>query len=67
MRGGIIELTTIVTLNDFDGVAKLRGNKCEKIDNVGKVSDLTRKGKVHKMRVIIKDNQIILVPRNTDN
>jgi hypothetical protein len=31
MRGGIIELTIIVTLDDFDGAAKLRGNRCEKI------------------------------------
>jgi hypothetical protein len=38
---------TVVTLNDFDGAAKLRGNKAEKLDNVRKVSDLTRKGKVH--------------------
>jgi hypothetical protein len=39
---------TIVTLDGFDGAAKLRGNKCEFFDNVGKVSDLTCKGKVHK-------------------
>jgi hypothetical protein len=45
--GGIVELTTVVTLDDFDGAAKLRGNKAEKLDNVRKVSDLTRKGKVH--------------------
>jgi hypothetical protein len=37
----------IVALDDFDGVAKLRRNKGEKYDNVGKVSDFTRKGKVH--------------------
>jgi hypothetical protein len=47
MGGGIVELTVIVTLDDFDGTAKLRGNKCEKFDNAGKVSDLTRKEKVH--------------------
>jgi hypothetical protein len=46
--GGIVELTIVVTLDDFDGATKLRGNKGKKIDNVGKVSDLTRKGKVHK-------------------
>jgi hypothetical protein len=29
--GGIVELMTIVTLDDFDGAAKLRGNRDEKI------------------------------------
>jgi hypothetical protein len=29
--GGIVELTTIVTLDVFDSAAKLRGNKDEKI------------------------------------
>jgi hypothetical protein len=29
MGGGIVELMTIVTLDDFDGVAKLHGNKGE--------------------------------------
>jgi hypothetical protein len=38
---------TIVTLDGFDGVAKLCENKGKKFDNVGKVSDLTYKGKVH--------------------
>jgi hypothetical protein len=45
--GGIIELMTVVTLDNLDGVAKLHGNKGKKIDNVGKVSDFTLKGKVH--------------------
>jgi hypothetical protein len=31
MRGGVIELTTIVTLDDFDGAAKLCGDISEKI------------------------------------
>jgi hypothetical protein len=47
MGGGIVELTTVVTLYDSDGAAKLRGNKGEKIDNVEKVSNLTCKGKVY--------------------
>jgi hypothetical protein len=46
--GGIVELTTIVTLDSFDGAVKLRGNKCDFFDNVGKMSDLMRKGKVNK-------------------
>jgi hypothetical protein len=31
MRGGVIELTTIVALYDFDGAAKLCGDISEKI------------------------------------
>jgi hypothetical protein len=27
--GGVVELTAVVTLDNFDGVAKLRGNKGE--------------------------------------
>jgi hypothetical protein len=45
-RGSVSELTTIVILDDFDGATKLCGDISEKIDNVGNVSDLTRKGKV---------------------
>jgi hypothetical protein len=46
-RGGIDELTAVVALNNFDGAAKLCGDKSEKIDNMEKVSDLTHKEKVH--------------------
>jgi hypothetical protein len=46
-RGGVVELTTIVALDDFDGATKLCGDISEKIDKVKKLSDLTRKGKVH--------------------
>jgi hypothetical protein len=46
-RGGIVELTTIVTLNNFDGVAKLCRDKGNFFDKVENVSDLTCKGKVH--------------------
>jgi hypothetical protein len=47
VRRGVIELTAIVTLDDFDGAAKLCGNISEKIGKVEKVLDLTHKGKVH--------------------
>jgi hypothetical protein len=33
---GVVELTTIVTLDDFDGATKLCGNKGEKIGQGGK-------------------------------
>jgi hypothetical protein len=44
---GVVELTAIVALNIFDGAAKLCVEKDKKIDKVEKVSDLTRKIKVH--------------------
>jgi hypothetical protein len=44
VRGGIIELTAIVALDGFDGVAKLCGDISDFFD---KVLDLTCKGKVH--------------------
>jgi hypothetical protein len=31
VRGGVIELTTIIALDDFDGVAKLCGDISEKV------------------------------------
>jgi hypothetical protein len=46
-RGSVIELTAIVALDCFDGAAKLCGDISKKCDKVEKVSDLTRKGKVH--------------------
>jgi hypothetical protein len=45
-RGNVIELTTIVSLDGIDGAAKLCEDK-RFFDKVEKVSDLTRKGKVH--------------------
>jgi hypothetical protein len=45
-RGGVVELTAVVTLNSFDGATKLCGDKGEKFDKVKKVSGLTHKGKV---------------------
>jgi hypothetical protein len=47
VRGGVIELTTIAALDDFDGVAKLCEDISDFFDKVEKVSDLTRKEKVH--------------------
>jgi hypothetical protein len=44
-RGGVIELTVVVALNNFDGAAKLCGDKGNFFDKVEKVSDLPRKEK----------------------
>jgi hypothetical protein len=46
-RGGVIELTTIVALDSFVGVAKLCEDISDFFDKVEKVSDLMRKEKVH--------------------
>jgi hypothetical protein len=47
VRGGVIKLTAIVTLDCFDGAAKLCGDISEKCNKVEKVLDLACKGKVH--------------------
>jgi hypothetical protein len=36
VRGDVVELTTIVALDDFDGAAKLCGDKSRKFDKVEK-------------------------------
>jgi hypothetical protein len=41
--------------------------KAKKFDKVEKVSDLTRKEKVHKMGVVINNDQVVFVARNTNN
>jgi hypothetical protein len=47
-RGSIVELTTIVAQDNFIGMTKLCEDISEKFDKVGKVSNLTHKGKVHR-------------------
>jgi hypothetical protein len=44
----VVEFVTIVTLNTLDGDTKLGANIGKKIVRVEKVSDLRRKGNVHK-------------------
>jgi hypothetical protein len=44
-RGGVIELTVVVALNNFDGAAKLCRDKGNFFDKVEKVSDLPSKEK----------------------
>jgi hypothetical protein len=46
-RGGIVKITTVVTMDSFDGATKLCGDKGKKIVEVEKVSYLTHKRKVH--------------------
>jgi hypothetical protein len=46
-RGGVVKLMTVVALNNFDGAAKLCGDKGDFFDKVENMSDLAHKGKVH--------------------
>jgi hypothetical protein len=56
-RGRVVELMTIVTLDDFDGAVKLCGDISETIWQSGKGErfNIQRKSP-HKMGVVIKDN-----------
>ena len=45
MEGGVIELTAVITLDGLNGVAELSGHPGKE---VGKVSDLARKGNVQE-------------------
>jgi hypothetical protein len=48
--GGVVKLTTVVTLDNFDGAVKLRGNKGQKIGQSGKsVRFHTQRKDPHKM------------------
>ena len=46
--GGVIELTTIITLNCLNSATKLSENVGEKLERHEKVSDLRRRGKDHR-------------------
>jgi hypothetical protein len=46
--GGVIELTTIVTLDSLNSGAELSSYIRKKRESVENVSDLRRKGKVHE-------------------
>jgi hypothetical protein len=45
MGGGVIKLTTIVTLDDLDGEAKLCGHPSEEVKNHGESIRLRTQGK----------------------
>jgi hypothetical protein len=55
--GGVVKFMIVVTLDNFDGAAKLCENRGKKIGQSGKSVrfHVQRKGS-HKMRAIIKDN-----------
>ena len=66
--GRIVEFTTIVTLHTFDGGAKLRGNKREKMRKGGEGVGFQTKGeRPQVVRAIIKDSEVIFKTRHTRN
>jgi hypothetical protein len=66
--GGVIKLTTIVTLDSLDGEAKLRGHPSEEVKNHGESIRLRTQGKSPRiMRKIIDHHKIVIISRNTDD
>jgi hypothetical protein len=66
--GGVIKLTTIVTLDGLDGEAELCGHPSEEVKECGKSIRLRTQGKSPRiMRKIIDHHKIILIARNTDD
>jgi hypothetical protein len=67
-RGGVIKLTTIVTLDGLDGEAKLCGHPSEEVKKREKSIRLRTQGKSPRiMREIIDHHKIVLIAINTDN
>jgi hypothetical protein len=68
VRGGVVELTTIVALDDFDGVVKLCGDINKKIgQRKESVRFNAQRKSPYKMEAIIKNNQTIFITRNANN
>jgi hypothetical protein len=66
--GGVVKLTTIVTLDGFDGEAELCGHPSEEVKNRGESIRLRMQGKSPRiMRKIIDHHKIVLISRNTDD
>jgi hypothetical protein len=66
--GGVIKLTTIVTLDGLDGEAELCEHPSEEVKERGKSIRLRTQEKSPRiMRKIIDHHKIVLIARNTDN
>jgi hypothetical protein len=63
--GGVVKLTSIVTLDTPDGITKLRGHISEKVRERGeRVRLMVRRKGPRVMSTIIHNNQIVLISRN---
>jgi hypothetical protein len=66
--GGVIKLTTIVTLDGLDGEAELCGHPSEEVKERGKSIRLRTQWKNPRiMRKIINHHKIEIIAKNTDN
>jgi hypothetical protein len=66
--GGVIKLTTIVTLDSLDGETELCGHPSKEVKERGKCIRLRTEGKNPRiMRKIINHHKIVLITRNTQN
>lgn len=62
----IVKFTSIITLDAFDGAAKLSGHIGKEICQSGKSLGLEpQRESPEKVRVIIKNSKIIFIPRHT--
>ena len=65
MGGGVVELTPVVTLDDFNGEAELSGHLDKEVEEGGKVLRLGAQRKSPRvMREIINHHQIVFITRN---
>jgi hypothetical protein len=68
LRGGIVELMVVVALNNFNGEAKLCGDKGEFFCQGGKgVKFNSQRKSPHSVGVIIKNEHVVFMARNTNN
>jgi hypothetical protein len=66
--GGVIKRTSIIALDAPDGAVKLRGHKGEEVGEGGEgVKLLAQRKNPQVVGAVIKDDQVILVTRDTQN
>jgi hypothetical protein len=66
--GGVSKLTSIIALDAPDGAIKLRGYKGKEVGEGGEgVGLLTQRKSPRVVGAVIKDDQVILVTRDTRN
>jgi hypothetical protein len=64
--GGVVKLTTVITLHAFNGAAKLSSNISKEMCNSGKrVGFKMKRESPHVMGVIIKNDKVIFKTRHT--
>jgi hypothetical protein len=66
--GGVIKLTSIITLDAPDSAAKLRGHKGKEVREGGEgVRLLAQRKSPQVVDAVIEDDQVILVTRDSQN